>query len=73
LPRPRSRHDLHRHPHYYAIRNHVIDFLVERSRALAGSGMPEGYDARHPPLIKPSARPESATAGKPSGITAASA
>ncbi len=71
LPRPRARHDLHRHPHYYAIRNHVIDFLVTRSRALAETGMPEGYDPRHPPLVKPSARPEPATPGKPSGISVA--
>ena len=73
LPRPRARHDLHKHPHYYAIRNHVIDFLVTRSRALAETGMPGGYDSRHPPLVKPSARPEPAIPGKPSGITAASA
>jgi nitrate/nitrite transport system ATP-binding protein len=55
LPRPRTRHDLHRHPHYYAIRNHVIDFLVERSRRLAEAGMPPGYDPRHPPLVRPGA------------------
>ena len=73
LPRPRARHDLHRHPHYYAIRNHVIDFLVTRSRALAETGMPEDYDSRHPPLVRPAARPEAATPSKPSGITAASA
>jgi nitrate/nitrite transport system ATP-binding protein len=60
LPRPRSRHDLHRHPHYYAIRNHVIDFLVERSRRLAEAGPPPGYDPRHPPVVRPTARPEAA-------------
>jgi nitrate/nitrite transport system ATP-binding protein len=60
LPRPRARADLHRHPHYYAIRNHVIDFLVERSRRLAESGPPPGYDPRRPPVVRPSARPEAA-------------
>ncbi len=58
LPRPRTRHDLHRHPYYYAIRNHVIDFLVERSRKLAEAGPPPGYDPRHPPLVRPATRPE---------------
>ena len=33
LPRSRTRHDLHKHPHYYRIRNHLIEFLVDRSRA----------------------------------------
>jgi nitrate/nitrite transport system ATP-binding protein len=32
LPKDRLRGDLHRHPLYYALRNHVIDFLVSRSR-----------------------------------------
>jgi nitrate/nitrite transport system ATP-binding protein len=58
LPRPRARPDLHRHPHYYAIRNHVIDFLVARSRSLAEAGPPPGYDPRHPPTVRPTARPE---------------
>ena len=58
LPRPRARRELHRHPDYYPIRNHVIDFLVERSRRLAESGPPPGYDARHPPVVRPAGRPE---------------
>jgi nitrate/nitrite transport system ATP-binding protein len=37
LPRERSRHDVHKHPHYYRIRNHLVDFLVSRSQQLAGS------------------------------------
>ena len=58
LPRPRARHELHRHPDYYPIRNHVIDFLVERSRRLAESGPPPGYDPRRPPVVRPAGRPE---------------
>ena len=34
LPRARSRHDIHHHPHYYRIRNHLVDFLVHRSKLL---------------------------------------
>jgi len=53
LPRERTRHDLHRHPHYYRIRNHLIEFLVDRSkdfdREIAGGG----YDPRRPPLVYP--------------------
>jgi nitrate/nitrite transport system ATP-binding protein len=35
LPKDRGRIDLHRHPLYYALRNHIIDFLVSRSRTFA--------------------------------------
>jgi nitrate/nitrite transport system ATP-binding protein len=34
LPRKRTRHEIHHHPHYYRIRNHLVDFLVHRSRLL---------------------------------------
>jgi nitrate/nitrite transport system ATP-binding protein len=52
LPRPRTRHTLHREPHYYAIRNHLVDFLVSRSRRFH-QAVPAGYDPRHPPLVRP--------------------
>ncbi|MGQ0522617.1 MAG: ABC transporter ATP-binding protein [Betaproteobacteria bacterium] len=52
LPRNRSRHDLHRHPHYYRIRNHLIEFLVDRSRAFGGAAA-DGYDPRNPPTVRP--------------------
>jgi nitrate/nitrite transport system ATP-binding protein len=52
LPRARTRHDLHKHPHYYRIRNHLIEFLVDRSRALA-AGDAASYDPRNPPLVAP--------------------
>jgi nitrate/nitrite transport system ATP-binding protein len=52
LPRARTRHDLHKHPHYYRIRNHLIEFLVDRSRALA-AGKATGYDPCNPPLVAP--------------------
>src|SRR5688572_357816 len=52
LPRNRSRHDLHKHPHYYRIRNHLIEFLVDRSRAFEGDRA-DGYDPRNPPQVSP--------------------
>jgi nitrate/nitrite transport system ATP-binding protein len=38
LPRTRARHEIHHHPHYYPIRNHVIDFLMHRSMRLQQEG-----------------------------------
>jgi len=52
LPRDRNRHDLHRHPHYYRIRNYLIEFLVDRSRAFSAENA-SGYDPRNPPLVTP--------------------
>jgi nitrate/nitrite transport system ATP-binding protein len=52
LPRQRSRTDLHKHPNYYPLRNHLIDFLVTRSRELAdGRGLVDGQ--KLPPVIRP--------------------
>jgi nitrate/nitrite transport system ATP-binding protein len=53
MPRSRSRHDLHKHPHYYRIRNHLIEFLVDRSRAFEQVASAPGYDPRNPPLVRP--------------------
>ena len=53
MPRSRTRHDLHRHPHYYRIRNHLIEFLVDRSRAFDVTSSSDGYDPRNPPVVKP--------------------
>src|ERR1700726_803285 len=38
LPKDRARIDLHRHPLYYAVRNHIVDFLVSRSKSFAKIG-----------------------------------
>ena len=32
MPRSRARHDIHHDPQYYRIRNHLVDFLVSRSK-----------------------------------------
>ncbi|MGY6694674.1 MAG: ABC transporter ATP-binding protein [Roseinatronobacter sp.] len=36
LPRPRVRTEIVEHPNYYAIRNHLVQFLGQRSAELAG-------------------------------------
>ncbi len=54
LPKERSRSDLHKLPNYYPLRNHLIEFLVTRSRDLALH--PEQRPAdRMPPVVRPMA------------------
>ncbi len=52
LPRDRRRLDLHKQPDFYAVRNHLIDFLVERSRTFKDA-LPPDYDRRRPPVVRP--------------------
>ena len=53
LPKERSRADIHRHPLYYAVRNHIIDFLIARSKSFAGEMRGRAYDPRHVPVVRP--------------------
>ena len=54
MPRnERHRNDLHRHPQYYAIRNHLVEFLVNRSKAFDQEIAGTGYDPRRVKLVKP--------------------
>jgi nitrate/nitrite transport system ATP-binding protein len=54
LPKDRSRHDFHKHPLYYATRNHIVDFLVERSRTfIADAG--GTHDPRRVAVVRPGA------------------
>jgi nitrate/nitrite transport system ATP-binding protein len=53
LPARRSRTDLHKQPNFYPLRNHILDFLVTRSRELAGGALPAGYDPRRPQVVRP--------------------
>ncbi|MDI1343571.1 MAG: ABC transporter ATP-binding protein [Pseudolabrys sp.] len=50
LPKQRARSDVHRHPLYYAVRNHIIDFLVSRSRCF-DKGV--AHDPRAVPVVRP--------------------
>ncbi len=51
LPKDRKRTDFHKHPLYYAVRNHIIDFLVERSRTFV-SNTPD-FNPRNVPVVVP--------------------
>jgi nitrate/nitrite transport system ATP-binding protein len=51
LPRDRQRADIHKHPLYYAVRNHIIDFLVSRSKSFAAE-TPD-FDPRRVPVVRP--------------------
>ena len=51
LPKNRQRIDIHRHPHYYGLRNHIIDFLVSRSRPSRRRST--NHDRRHVPVVRP--------------------
>ena len=57
LPQGRTRNDVHRHPAYYPLRNHIIDFLVSRSKAFDSEIAGKSWDPRHPPHVNP-AQPE---------------
>ena len=50
LPKDRGRIDLHRHPYYYALRNHIVDFLVSRSKTFASDVT--DHDPRNVPTVR---------------------
>ncbi len=52
LPRNRTRHDVHKDPQYYRIRNHLVDFLVTRSRELSQTTA-TASEQRYPPEVRP--------------------
>jgi nitrate/nitrite transport system ATP-binding protein len=49
LPKARARTEIHKHPLYYAVRNHIIDFLVTRSRNFDRTG----HDPRNVRVVRP--------------------
>ncbi|MBT9612034.1 MAG: ABC transporter ATP-binding protein [Burkholderiales bacterium] len=53
LPRPRDRHNIHKDAQYYRIRNHLVDFLVTRSKQIASGEAEAEYDPKHPPVVRP--------------------
>jgi nitrate/nitrite transport system ATP-binding protein len=50
MSRERTRHDVHHDPQYYPIRNHLVDFLVTRSRELQREASDRGEAT---PLVYP--------------------
>ncbi len=51
LPRDRTRAGLHHDPSYYPLRNHLVDFLVERAKDLSHGRAPEQPLEVHPGLL----------------------
>ncbi|ETR75773.1 nitrate ABC transporter ATPase [Afipia sp. P52-10] len=62
LPKDRARIDIHRHPHYYGLRNHIIDFLVSRSKSFTQTA--KNHDPRNVPVVRP-ALPEPSVISEP--------
>ncbi|WP_238367204.1 ABC transporter ATP-binding protein [Mesobacterium pallidum] len=61
IPRPRNRTQIVEHPNYYAIRNHLVQFLGHRSKELAGQQSGGAAQSPEPVRIdktKPDADPE---------------
>lgn len=48
MPRDRQRATVHHDPQYYPLRNHLVDFLVTRSKDLSHGRAPS-----HPPVVQP--------------------
>lgn len=59
IPRPRSRTDIIHHDHYYPTRNHLVEFLVKRSKELANPELREAEleldsgERVYPPEVNP--------------------
>ncbi len=62
LPKDRARHDIHRLALYYGVRNHIIDFLVSRSRNFRATG--GAFDKRRVPVVRPGAPDTIESAGE---------
>jgi nitrate/nitrite transport system ATP-binding protein len=43
MPRERTRTDMHHDPQFYRIRNHLVDFLVHRSKKFQGQDLPADW------------------------------
>jgi nitrate/nitrite transport system ATP-binding protein len=56
LPRSRQRATMHHDPQYYRLRNHLVDFLVARSKALS-----HGRAPTHPMEVRPGLDPDRPT------------
>jgi nitrate/nitrite transport system ATP-binding protein len=58
LPKSRTRADIHHHPQFYRIRNHLVDFLVNRSRDDPGPGEIAGNGVEYPREVRPGLAPD---------------
>ncbi|PZQ15977.1 MAG: nitrate/sulfonate/bicarbonate ABC transporter ATP-binding protein [Ancylobacter novellus] len=62
LPKDRRPTTMHKDPNYYPLRNHLLDFLVTRSKSFAVEIAGKSYDPRRPPIVRPRA-PDADPAG----------
>jgi nitrate/nitrite transport system ATP-binding protein len=53
MSRDRTREAMHHDPQYYRIRNHLIDFLVKRSRAYQDPAVRAAHDSKRPSIVRP--------------------
>lgn len=53
LPKGRTRSDMHTHPNYYPMRNHLIEFLVNRSVNFRDELAAASYNPKAPPIVRP--------------------
>ena len=63
MPRDRQRATLHHDPQYYRIRNHLVDFLVTRSKDLSNGRAPIQPPVIEPGLVADEPEPASAVPG----------
>jgi nitrate/nitrite transport system ATP-binding protein len=66
LPRERSRTEFHKLADYYPLRNHLIEFLVTRSRELSLHPEARGGDRRRPPIVRPTTATSTTTSSQAS-------
>jgi nitrate/nitrite transport system ATP-binding protein len=55
IPRPRNRAEIIHDKSYYAIRNHLVEFLALRSKTLAAARPSGGGGPSRPAVVRPSA------------------
>ncbi len=61
LTKDRTRSNMHTHANYYPMRNHLIEFLVNRSKSFKQELASADYDPKSPPVVRPAAAPEEPT------------
>jgi nitrate/nitrite transport system ATP-binding protein len=69
IPRGRNRQTLHKDPQFYRIRNHLVDFLVNRSKTFR-QDPPAGFDPRNPPQLTPGLDPSEAPGAEAVAVAA---
>jgi len=75
MPKTRTRATMHHDPQFYKIRNHLVDFLVNRSRLIqsgAADQLSGGGGGALPPMVSPGLEDPEPAPADPSPSTPAS-